>query len=817
MMTIKTKLTLNVIIVILIVAGVAIASIVGMRFVDSKLKDLTQRSTPFQMRTVEFQRQIQETTADLIKVSASRNRGEFQGAKSEAEKTLAQVETGQAALQALSGDVKLEAHEALAGIATELFQVTSGKIKAEEDATAANKTINERLLEATTRLKELDAKIKGLQSTSSSSYSRSVTETKGVSDRARNVEALKLTLKDFHLGLLEVSKASTKKGVLISQAKCNSAMSKALQNEVAKSSGGISGDLKYLNGRIVPFGKAQSATLDPGVTDTSARDQLFAEITQKMNAVNLVLEQEAAMAADTLGSETRKQASYFGNSTVATGVMANNSELLSLGLKVDGLASRLFTATSVKDVDAIEGELNGLFGRIGQVDAQLSKSLSKLNARTETALLRQAEGALGTVRGLLFVKDGVLSKIRNRLDMEVKAAAAMGKLREIVQKQAESGQKTVSVAQVDQEKAITTVNRMVRFSTLLIGAISLGAVLFGIAFGVWVYRSISRPLAQLLGVSQAVAKGDLSVRIDTDNGDEVGKVQLAMWEMVNNLRGMVGKIKDATQSLASSSEELSATAVSLERGAEEQTTRIDQSATAMTEMTQTTVEVAKNSTDTSDAAVQMKGIADRGKAAMQTTARELDRFVESVKEAAQKVESLGKQSEEISDVVTLINDIANQTNLLALNAAIEAARAGEQGRGFAVVADNVRELAERTATATQEISQTVKTMQSSVRDSVAFMHDERESVETVQGQVQQTLVAIGEIVNYVEQVADMVQRIAVAAEEQSSTSEEVAKNMDGIHTIARELRSSFTDIRHSSGGLSQLATELNGMVGWFRV
>ncbi len=817
MMTIKTKLTLNVIIVILIVAGVAIASIVGMRFVDSKLKDLTQRSTPFQMRTVEFQRQIQEATADLIKVSASRNRSEFQSAKAEAEKTLAQVATGQEALQALSGDVKLEAHEALAGIATELFTVTSGKLKAEEDATTANKAINDRLLEATTRLKELDAKIKGLQSTSSSSYSRSVTETKSVSDRARSVEALKLTLKDFHLGLLEVSKASTKKGVLISQAKCNTAISKALQNEAAKSSSGISTDLKYLNARIVPFGKAQGATLDPGVTDTSARDQLFSEITQKMNAVNLVLEQESAMATDTLGSETRKQASYFGNSTVATGVMANNSELLSLGLKVDGLTSRLFTATSAKDVDAIEGEMNGLFGRISQVDAQLSKSLVKLNARNETALLRQAEGAIGTVKGLLFVKDGVLSKIRNRLDMEVKATAAMGKLREIVQKQAESGQKTVSVAQVDQEKAITTVNRMVHFSTLLIGAISLGAIFFGIVFGVWVYRSISKPLAQLLGVSQAVAKGDLSVRIDTNNSDEVGKVQLAMGEMVNNLRGMVGKIKDATQSLASSSEELSATAVALERGAEEQTTRIDQSATAMTEMTQTTVEVAKNSTDTSDAALQMKGIADRGKVAMQTTARELDRFAESVKEAAQKVESLGKQSEEISDVVTLINDIANQTNLLALNAAIEAARAGEQGRGFAVVADNVRELAERTATATQEISQTVKTMQTSVRDSVAFMHEERESVETVQGQVQQTLVAIGEIVNYVEQVADMVQRIAVAAEEQSSTSEEVSKNMDGIHTIARELRSSFTDISHSSGGLSQLATELNGMVGWFRV
>ncbi len=816
-MTIKTKLTLNVIIVILIVAGVAVTSIVGMGFVNSRLQDLTQRSTPFQMRTVEFQREIQEATADLIKVSASRNRSEFQSAKSEADKSLAQVKTGQEALQALSGSVTVEGHEALGAIAAELYRVTEGRLRAGEDAAAAQKTITERMLQATGRLKELDSKIKGLQSTSSTSYTKSMGATKSVSDRAGSIDSLKLTMKDFQLGLLEISKAQSKKGILITQAKCNSAMNKALQNEVAKDSSSISSELKLLASKIPPFIKLQSAALEPGNADTSARDQLFSEISHKLNTINLALEQESAMASDSLSAETRKQSTYFGNSNLATYVMAGNSELLSLGLKVDGLVSKLFTATSVQEVDAIQAELAGIFARIAQTDALLGKSLAKLNARGETALLRQANGALESIRGLLILKDGVIAKIRNRLEMENQAAAARGKLRETVLKQAESGKQTVSVAQVNQEKAIATVNKMVRFTTLLIGAISVGAVLFGMIFGSWVYRSISRPLAQLLGVSQAVAKGDLAVQIDTTNKDEVGKVQLAMAEMVENLRGMVGKIKGATESLASSSEELSATAVALERGAEDQTTRIDHSATAMTEMTQTTMEVARNSTDTSDAAAQMKAIAERGRTTMEATAHELDQFAESVKEAAVKVESLGKQSEEISDVVTLINDIANQTNLLALNAAIEAARAGEQGRGFAVVADNVRELAERTATATQEISQTVKNMQGSVKSSVEFMYTERESVQRVQEHVQQTTAAIGEIVSFVERVADMVQRIAVAAEEQSSTSEEVSHNMDGIHTIARELRTSFADIKNSSGSLSQLATELNGMVAWFKV
>jgi len=815
-MTIKTKLTMNVVIVILIIAAVAIASIIGMSSVKSKLTYLTQRSTPYQMRTVEFQRSLQSTATDLLKVGTSRNADEYRTNRSEAEKSLAEVKSSQAALEELSGD-KMEAYNDLSTIATELYSVSEGRVKADEAADSAGKIIEEKLREATGRLKQLDAKIKGLQTSSATSYTKSLGSMNSISAGVRNIEQLKLTLKDFQLGFMEVQKAQSKKGVLIAQGKCNSSMNKSLQNDYLKTQPSLAADIKALSQKVPEYIKLQTALVGQAGADTASRDTLQSDITERLNAIVLAVEQEAAMATSRFNEETRRQGTIFGNSTLATSVLAGNSELVSLGFNVEGLTSRLFTSETPKEIDAVEAELKGVYGRIATVKRELGKTLTKLNARQETALLRGADAALGSIANLLFVKDGVLAKLRNRLDMVAKAGEAAKKLREIVAQQAEKGKKTVSIAQGDQEKAVATVNRMVRFSITLIAAIGIGAILFGILFGAWIYRSIAHPLNQLIGAAEQVAKGDLSLHLDKSGNDEVGKVQSSMGTMVDNLQGIVGKIKDATQSLASSSEELSATSNSLERGAEDQNSRVEQSAAAMTEMTQTTMDVARNATDTATAADRMKKIADDGKEAMHTTVHELNKFADTVKESAAKVESLGKQSDEINNVVTLIKDIADQTNLLALNAAIEAARAGDMGRGFAVVADEVRALAEKTTSATEDIAKTVRQMQGSVAESVTFMKDERDSVSSVLDHVNRTLSSIDEIVNCVSQVTDMVQRIAVAAEEQSSTSEDISRNMEQISAVTRELKNSFADIQRSSGDLSQLALELNGMVGWFKV
>jgi methyl-accepting chemotaxis protein len=816
-MTIKTKLILNVLIVIVIVAAVAATSIVGMGFVQNKLFYLTQRSTPFQMRTVEFQRSIQAVTADLIKIGASRNKDEFRSIKGESERSLAEVREGQEKLDSLMCGAKSETYAEMSAIAAELFGITEGRLAAELDAEVSNKILSQKAGEAASRLKELDKKIRGLQSKTASYFSKSMDDTQCMTLTAKKLDTLRFAMKDFQLGFLEMQKTQSKKGVFIAQGKCNSALSLALQSEFARTGAGVGDDLKSIASRIEQLAKQQIALVGQTGADTSVRDANASEITEKLGAVTLAIEQEAARSGDETRAEAGRQKGLFGNASVATEVMAGNAELVSLGLTIEGVSPRLFAARSLQETDAIEAETLRAYNRMDTVKSGLAKALAQLKAQQELKILGGAEAALGATRNLLLSKDGMVAKTRNKIAMQENALAATGKLKQIVLKQAVQGKQTVSAAQGDQEKAIGSVNTMVRFSKLLIAAIGLGAVLCGVLFGIWVYRSISRPLGQLQQVSRDVANGNLAVQMDIRSKDEMGVVQSAMAEMVGNLRAMAGRIKGATESLASSSEELSATAVALERGSEQQTARIELSATAMTQMSQTTAEVAKNSLHTAEAAARMEAVARQGKDAMLVTVRDLDLFGGSVEETAAKIESLGQQSAEISSMVTLINDIADQTNLLALNAAIEAARAGEQGRGFAVVADSVRQLAVRTTSATKDISLTVKNMQGSISSSISSMQDERDSVTKVQEQVRQTLASIDEIVAYVHNVSEMVNRIAVAAEEQSSTSGEVCHNMDGIYVITRELKSSFADIKNSSSDLARLATDLQGMVEWFKV
>jgi len=178
-MTIKIKLTLNVIIVLLIVAAVAATSFIGMGFVRSKLFYLTQTSTPFQMRTVEFQRALQGASAELVKVAASRNMEVFQVNRTAAEAALGEVVAAQRALAALIDSDAVQTDDELERIARELTEATEKRLRAEADAVAANKAITERAKGTSTKLRELDARIKLLHSDRSATFVAALKQTKG--------------------------------------------------------------------------------------------------------------------------------------------------------------------------------------------------------------------------------------------------------------------------------------------------------------------------------------------------------------------------------------------------------------------------------------------------------------------------------------------------------------------------------------------------------------------------------------------------------------------------------------------------------------
>lgn len=811
-MTIKTKLTLNILMVVLAIAAVSVTSFIGMRFVKGKLVYLTERSTPFQMRTEQFQKSIQGATAELIKVATSRSRGEFESSRATAQKAIQEVNQLQGKLEELSGDQTIETYSELKKISDELLAITDSRLKSEEAGGAAYKAITDKLGETDSRLKALDRKIKSLQVSRSGAYLTAVKETDKINSRLQSIETLKTNLTRMLLICHEIQRSKNPKAQQNLANKITGLTRNILQNGNVREIKSLKAAADLLSVKTEEFIKVVTAGGSPEVIQ-----KLVEEIDEQVNEATSSLQEVSEEVDESHDKLYARQGVLLDHSNLAASVLSLNSDMVALGTALEGLSAGLFIANSANDTEAKKKEILNIFAQIDRVQRALEADLRKLNASQEIQILRNAYSILGTVKSTLFSQGGVVETIAHLQDTQKEAAQGMANLQAIVQKQAVKGRETVTIAQGDQEKAISSVNKMVNTSMSLIAILGICAIVFGTVFGFWVYRTIATSLQRLQEISSKVAGGDLSTDIDTRNTDEIGRVQSAMADMVSNLRGMVGKIIEATSRLASSSEELSTTATTLKKGSDTQNDKINESATAMMEMSQSTLEIARNASEASDAADKMKGAAGQGKQAMRLSVQELEKFAALVKEAVATVESLGKQSEEISNIVKIISDIADQTNLLALNAAIEAARAGDQGRGFAVVADNVRSLAERTTVATQEISGTVRTMQGSVANSVVFMKQERESIENVLQQVDQTLNSIDSIAVYVENVTDMVQKTAVAAEEQSAGVEDISNNMEHITSIAKELKNSFEDINNSSADLSRLAGELNTMVGWFKV
>ena len=415
--------------------------------------------------------------------------------------------------------------------------------------------------------------------------------------------------------------------------------------------------------------------------------------------------------------------------------------------------------------------VEALAGVAGPLDAYLESASNALS-------IAAREGARARAR----VMPGFLASFRDLED-------PMSEVSDLIEQHAATSRAEASAAMAGARRLMLVLT--------VVGGLLLGAAGFSLR------RAILGPIHEVIVAVQALAAGDLTVRLDASSRDETGTMSEALNTAIERMQDSVLAIADTSTTLASAAEELSAVSTQIGGNARETSVQAGDVAESADRVSKNIQTVAAGSQEMS---VSIREIASNAAHAAQVAKGAVD----AAESTNRTVIRLGESSRQINDVIRLITSIAEQTNLLALNATIEAARAGEAGKGFAVVANEVKELAKETARATDDVAK---------------------RVDAIQGDTQEAVDAIGSIGGVIQQLSDISVTIAAAVEQQAATTEEIGRNVEdatrgataiagsigGVATAAESTSEGVQHARNSSQELTTVAATLERLVRRFNV
>ncbi|MBL4882272.1 MAG: hypothetical protein JKX82_13360 [Oleispira sp.] len=351
--------------------------------------------------------------------------------------------------------------------------------------------------------------------------------------------------------------------------------------------------------------------------------------------------------------------------------------------------------------------------------------------------------------------------------------------------------------------------------------LSLGIFVLLFLSGSYLFVCLRITVGQNAKTTQKMAAdleaGTLNQEYYSDSQDELGNTISALKKSYSQLRGTVSQVRNYSGTLSHSSHELLSVSKEVNNLGEEQKNKVAIISTAATELAATAQEVSSHCENAAAKMLESKEQASLGAKHSHSSAEVIRTLAINVRNAGDEIEQLAQQAASISTVIDVIKAIAEQTNLLALNAAIEAARAGEQGRGFAVVADEVRTLATRTQESTNEIENTISSLQQVAEKAVQAMSTSCEQANESEAEASKTGEALSDIENSINHVSSLIEQVATAGMQQASAANEIAQNIIAVDDASSELVEKASSMSNIADEVGRDSTELDKQMQQFQV
>ena len=443
----------------------------------------------------------------------------------------------------------------------------------------------------------------------------------------------------------------------------------------------------------------------------------------------------------------------------------------------------------------------------------IRNTVEKLHNSTKVAATKElARKALDETNKM----NKLIIEIYNEINLMNKAKSDEDSASGIVKEYINSINSMASNLMVSASKSIVeTSNRIfvLIFISMIVGSfVALAIVLFMII-------DIVRPLNKFIFLIKNLTEGDgdLTKRVDAKTKDEFGLLAGYINTFISNVQHIIKEVQQVSHEVTSGSNQLASVAEELQSTFSSQTDQMADISMNMINLSSLSEQVSSSLTQSSGRLQNTTSLTQDGAVSLASIRREMKLISENTNNLAKTITTLAESSEDIGRILTVINDIADQTNLLALNAAIEAARAGEAGRGFAVVADEVRKLAERTSTATNEISTIITSFQQESESAAKNMETTSKSIDSGSNKVEKTLSGFKDVVEGINNANNDIVNITTMVDEQNASIQDVTSNASSINASISESNIAITEVASTIEHLQSKTSSLESILNQFKV